>query len=71
MRKVFANTFSKCLLEYYRWSHDKSNKIRLIQDNYNKELKSNLQVPDKENQASVSNSIEILNEVPFESEESI
>ena len=51
--------------------HDNSNKIHLVQDIYNKELKSYLQQSDKENQTSVSNSIETLNEVTFESEESI
>ena len=34
-------------------------------------MKSYLQVSDKESQTSVSNSIETLNEVTFESEESI
>ena len=68
---VFANTFSKFLSEYYRWGHDNSNKIHLVQDIYNKELKSYLQESDKENQTSVSNSIETLNEVTFESEESV
>ena len=34
-------------------------------------MKSYLQLSDKENQTSVSNSIETLNEVTFESEESI
>ena len=38
---------------------------------YNKELKSYLQELVKENQTSVSNSIETLNELTFESEESI
>ena len=51
--------------------HDKSNKIHVVQGNYNKELESYLQVSDKENQTSASNSIETLNEVTFESEESI
>ena len=51
--------------------HDNSNKIHLVQDIYNKELKSYLQESDKENLTSVSNSIETLNEVTFESEESI
>ena len=48
--------------------HDNSNKIHLVQDICNKELKSYLQQSDKENQTSVSNSIETLNEVTFESE---
>ena len=47
--------------------HDNSNKTYLVQDNYNKELNSYLQVSDKEKQTSVSNSIETLNEVTFES----
>ena len=51
--------------------HDNSNKIHLVQDIYNKELKRYLQKLNKENQTSVSNSIETLNEVTFESEESI
>ena len=51
--------------------HDNSNKIHLVQDIYDKELKSYLQQSDKENQTSVSNSIETLNEVTFESDESI
>ena len=51
--------------------HDNSNKIHLVQDICNKELKSYLQQSDKENQTSVSNSIETLNEVTFESDESI
>ena len=38
---------------------------------YNKELKGYLQELVKENQTSVSNSIETLNELTFESEESI
>ena len=67
---VFANTFSKFLSEYY-WGHDNSNKTHLVQDIYNKELKSYLQESDKENQTSLSNSIETLNEVTFESEESV
>ena len=44
--------------------------MHLVQNNYNKELKSHLEVPDKENQTSVSNSIATLTEVTFESEES-
>ena len=51
--------------------HDNSNEIHLVQDIYDKELKSYLQQSDKENQTSVSNSIETLNEVTFESDESI
>ena len=47
--------------------HDNSNKTYLVQDNYNKELNSYLQVSDKEKQTSVSNSVETLNEVTFES----
>ena len=47
--------------------HDNINKTYLVQDNYNKELNSYLQVSDKEKQTSVSNSIETLNEVTFES----
>ena len=43
--------------------------IHLVQDNYNEKLKSYLQVSGKENQPSVSNSVDILNEVTFESEE--
>ena len=66
---VFANTFSNFLSEYFCWGHDNSNKIHLVHDNYNKELKSYLQESGKENQTSVS--IETLNEVTFESEESI
>ena len=50
--------------------HDNSNKIHLVQDIYNKELKRYLQELNKENQTSVSNSIETLNEVTFESEKS-
>ena len=68
---VFANTFSKFLSEYYRWGHDNSNKIHLVQNIYNKELKSYLQKSDKKKQTNVSNSIETLNEVTFESEESV
>ena len=68
--KLFAITFPKFLSGYCWWSHDNSNIINLVQDNYNKELKSYLQVPGKENQMSVSNSIETLNEVTFETEES-
>ena len=45
---VFVNTFCK-LSEYYWWGHDNSNKIHLFQDNYNEELKSYLQLLDKEN----------------------
>ena len=67
---VFANFFSKFLSEYYWWGHGNSNKIHLVQDNYNEELKSYFQVSDKEKQTSVSNSIETLNEVTFENEES-
>ena len=66
---VFANTFSKFLSEYYRWGHDNSNKIHLVQDIYSKE--SYLQESDKENQTRVSNSIETVSGVTFESEESI
>ena len=43
--------------------HDNSNKIHLVHDNYNEELRSCLQVSDKENQTSTSNSIGTLNEV--------
>ena len=43
--------------------------MHLVQDIYSKE--SYLQEPDKENQTSVSNSIETLSGVTFESEESI
>ena len=43
----------------------------LVQDMYNKALKSYLQESDNKNQTSVSNSIETLNEVIFESDESI
>ena len=68
---VFANTLSRFISEYYRWDHDNSNKIHLVQDNYNKELKCYLQVSDKENQANVSNSIETLNQVTFQCEKSI
>ena len=50
--------------------HDNSNKIHLVHDNYNEELRSCLQVSDKENQTSTSNSIGTLNEVTFKSEES-
>ena len=46
-----------------------SNKTHLVQDIYSKD--SYLKESDKENQASVSNSIETLNEVTFEREESI
>ena len=67
---VLAITFCKFLSGYYWWSHDNSNIINLVQDNYNKEFKSYLQVSDKEIQMSVSNSIETLNEVTFKSEES-
>ena len=54
---------------------DNSNQIHLVQDIFNKEFsqlefRSYLQESDKENQTSVSNSIETLNEVAFESEES-
>ena len=66
---VFANTFSKFLSEYYWWGHDNSNKIHLVQDIYSKE--SYLQESDKENQTRVSNSIETVSGVTFESEESI
>ena len=67
---VFENTFClKFLSEYYWWDHDNSNKTHLVQDNYSKE--SSLEESDKENQTSVSNSIETLNEVTFESAESI
>ena len=31
----FGNTFSMFLSEYYWWGHDNSNKINLLQDNYN------------------------------------
>ena len=52
-----------------------SNKIYLVQDIYYKEFKSylrkNLRESGKENQAKVSMSKEILNEVSFESKESI
>ena len=37
--KVFANTFSKFLSEYYWWGHDNNKKIHLVQVIYNKELK--------------------------------
>ena len=47
-----------------------SYQIHLVQDNYNEKLKSYLPVSHKENQPSVSNSVEILNEVTFENEES-
>ena len=67
---VFSNTSSKFLSEYYWRDHDNSKEIHLVQDNYNKELKSYLQVLGKENQTSVSNLVETLNEVTFESEES-
>ena len=43
----------------------------LVQDMYNKALKSYLQESDNKNQTSVSNSIETLNEVIFESDGSI
>ena len=46
-------------------------KVHLVQDIYNKELKTYLQVSEKENQKSVSNSIKILTEESFETEESI
>ena len=65
---VFANTFSKFLSEYYWWGHDNSNKIHLAQNN---SKESYLQEPDKENQTRVSNSIENLSGVTFESEESV
>ena len=68
---VFPNTFSKFLSEYYWWGHNNSNKIHLVQDIYKIELKRYLQESDKENQTSVNNSRETLNEVTFESEESI
>ena len=68
---IFANTFFKFLSEYYWWVHDNRNKIHFVQDIYNKELKSYLQESGKENQSGVSNSIETLNEVTFESGESI
>ena len=54
---VFANTFSNFVSEYYWLGHDNSNKIHLVQDIYNNKLKNYLQVSDKENQRSVSNSI--------------
>ena len=66
---VFANTFSKFLSECYWWGHDNSNKIHLVQDICSKE--SYLQESDKENQTRVSNSIETVSGVTFESEESI
>ena len=66
---VFANTFSKFLSEYHWWGHDNSKKIHLVQDIYSKE--SYLQESDKENQTRVSNSIETVCWVTFESEESI
>ena len=47
-----------------------SYQIHLVQDNYNEKLKSYLPVSLKENQPSVSNFVEILNEVTFENEES-
>ena len=68
---ISGNAFSKFLSEYCWLCHDNNNKIHLVQDNYDKELKSYLQVSDKESQTSVSNSMETLNEVTFESEESI
>ena len=67
---MFSNTSSKFLSEYYWRDPDNSKEIHLVQDNYNKELKSYLQVLGKENQTSVSNLVETLNEVTFESEES-
>ena len=60
---VFANFFSKFLSEYCLWRHENSNKNHFVQDNYNKELESYLQVSDKEIQTSVTYSIETLNEV--------
>ena len=66
---VFANNFSNFLSECSWWGLDNSNKIHLVQDDYNEELKSYLQVSEKENQTSVSTSIETLNEVTFESKE--
>ena len=51
---VFANNFSNFLSEYYWWGYDNINKIHLVKDNYNEELKSYWQVLDKENQMSVS-----------------
>ena len=49
--------------EYYWWGHDNSSKLHSVQGIYNTELKSYLQESDKENQTSVSNSIENLNEI--------
>ena len=66
--QTLSLSFSQNTIE---WGHDNSNKIHLVQDIYNKELKSYLQESDKENQTSVSNSIETLNEVTFESEVSV
>ena len=40
--------------------HDISNKIHVVQDTYNEELKRYLEVPNKENQTSISNSIATL-----------
>ena len=44
-----------------------NNKTHLVQDDYNEELEGYLQVSNKENQTSVSNSIATLNAVTFES----
>ena len=46
--------------------HNNSYKIHLVQDIYSKKLKIYLQKSDKENQKSVINSIETLNEVTLD-----
>ena len=68
---IFASTFSIFCQNSIDGGHNNSYKIHLVQDIYSKELKIYLQTSDKENQTSVINSTETLNEVTFESEESI
>ena len=46
-------------------------KNHLAQDNYNKELKTLLEVSGKKNHTSANNSKATLNKVTFESEESV
>ena len=67
---VFANSMSKFLSEYW-WYHVSSNIDHLLQENFNKEWNSCLQLSDKENHKSITNHSRtiVLNDSDFEDEE--